>query len=189
MILLQLFLSFVKIGFLGFGGGMAILPMIYQEISEFSDMTQAEFANLVAVSQATPGPIAVNAATYVGYQEAGFLGSLVATVGVSIPALLLVVITVKLLTAFKESPVVKGAMMGIRPAAVGLVASAVVFIAIGTIFTAPLSSIRDMNSAAASLNFTAIAIAAVTFFLAVKFKLSPIKLILAMGVLGAVVLS
>ena len=71
MIYLELFLVFARIGIFGFGGGIAMLPMIYQGAQEFGLMSQAEFANLVAVSQVTPGPVAVNAATYVGYHCAG----------------------------------------------------------------------------------------------------------------------
>ena len=79
----NLFFTFFKIGIIGFGGGMAILPMIYQSVLTFSDMAPEEFANLFAISQATPGPIAVNAATFVGFKVAGVAGSAAATIGVA----------------------------------------------------------------------------------------------------------
>ena len=87
---LRLFLTFLKIGFVGFGGGMAILPLIYQGVSKFVPLSQSDFADLFGISQATPGPIAINAATFVGYKAAGILGSLSATLGVVIPSFLLV---------------------------------------------------------------------------------------------------
>ena len=90
MIYLQLFLVFAKIGLFGFGGGMAMLPMIYQGAKTFGLMSADEFSNLVAISQVTPGPIAVNAATYVGFNCAGYSGAAVATFGVALPSFILV---------------------------------------------------------------------------------------------------
>ena len=94
MIYLKLFLLFAKIGVVGFGGGNAMLPLIYQGANNLNLMSESEFSNLVAIAQVTPGPIAVNAATYVGYNTAGFAGALVATFGVALPSFVLVMISV-----------------------------------------------------------------------------------------------
>ena len=88
MIYLQLFVSYLKIGFFGFGGGYAMLSLIQNEIVEQRGwITVSQFADIVAISQMTPGPIAINSATYIGYTVAGFWGSVVATVAVCLPAL------------------------------------------------------------------------------------------------------
>ena len=92
MIFAKLFWAFFKIGAVGFGGGMAIVGMIYDTIRGFVSMTPSQYADIVAIAQVTPGPVAVNTATYVGYQTAGMLGSLVATLGVATPAFILVAI-------------------------------------------------------------------------------------------------
>jgi chromate transporter len=89
-IYLQLFLIFFRIGIFGFGGGMAMLPLMFQGVSYFGLMTKEEFADLVAISQVTPGPIAVNAATYAGFSVSGVAGAFFATLGVAIPAFILV---------------------------------------------------------------------------------------------------
>ncbi|MBR5739823.1 MAG: chromate transporter, partial [Firmicutes bacterium] len=114
----KLFLTFMKIGFVGFGGGMAILPLIYQGVSKFIYISQAEFADLFGISQATPGPIAINAATFVGYKAGGVAGSLVATLGVVIPSFILVLLTSSLLKKHRDNALVEGAFVGIRPVTV-----------------------------------------------------------------------
>ena len=96
-------------------------------------MTAEEFSKLVALSQVTPGPIAVNAATYVGYQCAGIPGATVATLGVVMPSVILVYIVTFFLVRFKQSDVLQGALSGIRPATIGLLLSAVVFLAQGSV--------------------------------------------------------
>lgn len=170
MIYLKLFLVFAKIGLFGFGGGMAMLPMIYQGAKSFGLMSADEFSNLVAISQVTPGPIAVNAATYVGYNCAGFAGALAATLGVALPSFLLVTLVFFFVTKFKESRLVKGAFDGIRPVTVGLIAAAVIFMG---------------QSAFAEFNLSVAAITLATVILVGKFKISPILIVVVSGVIGA----
>ena len=170
MIYLKLFLVFAKIGLFGFGGGMAMLPMIYQGAKSFGLMSADEFSNLVAISQVTPGPIAVNAATYVGYNCAGVPGALAATLGVALPSFVLVTLVFYVIQKFKESKLVSGAFAGIRPVTAGLIGAAVVFMG---------------QSAFASLNPASAIIALATIFLVGKLKLSPIVIVIASGVIGA----
>ena len=93
MTLAQLFVSYLKIGFFGFGGGYAMLSLIHSEVVVNHEwLTNGEFSDIVAISQMTPGPIAINSATYIGYEVAGIWGSVVATVAVSLPALTLMVL-------------------------------------------------------------------------------------------------
>lgn len=139
MIYLQLFWSFFKIGMFSFGGGYAMIPLIQEEIQAHGWVEAKEFADIVAISQMTPGPIAVNAATYIGVKTAGVLGSVFATLGVSLPSFILIVVIANFLVKFKESRVIESALKGIRPATTGLISSAVVFFAGMSIITANLS--------------------------------------------------
>jgi chromate transporter len=134
MKLLILLYVFFKVGLFSFGGGYAMLPMIYQEIGSFGFMPASEFSDIVALSQMTPGPIAVNAATYVGFKYAGFWGSVSATVGVCLPSFMLILIIAAFFYRFKESRVVQAVLSGIRPATVGMIATAVLFFAQTSIF-------------------------------------------------------
>ena len=133
MILWQLFLSYLKIGFFGFGGGYAMLSLIQNEVVvQHAWMTNAEFADIVAVSQITPGPIAINSATYVGYTVGmqlghpvyGMLGSVIATLAVCLPSLTLMILVARFFMRLKNNRLVEGAMRGMRPVVIGMIASA-----------------------------------------------------------------
>ena len=97
MIYLRLFAAFAKVGLLGFGGGLAIVRLIFDSIQPFMDMSREAFANIVAISQITPGPLAVNTATYVGYEAAGIGGAAAATLGVVIPEFIIMSIVCRML--------------------------------------------------------------------------------------------
>ena len=168
----SIFWTFIKIGIFGFGGGMAMLPLIYQGMSSLDLMTAKEFADLVAISQITPGPIAVNAATYVGYQELGIKGALVATLGVSIPAFLLVNLVFEFIKRFRESHLVKGLLMGITPATVAFILVAALIMAKATMFSLDTLKLVPVIMCIASL------------ILLEKFKVSPLLVLFIMGVLG-----
>ena len=125
MIYLQLFISYLKIGFFGFGGGYAMLSLIQNEIVEQRGwITVSQFADIVAISQMTPGPIAINSATYIGYTVAGFWGSVVATVAVCLPALTVMLALTKFFLKLKDNRYVHGVITGMRPVVVGMIAAA-----------------------------------------------------------------
>ena len=178
MIYLQLFLAFIKIGTFGFGGGIAMLPLIYQNAAHLSGMSEQEFSNLVAISQMTPGPIAVNAATYVGYDTAGLPGALIATFGVALPSFILVVLACIFIVKFKESVLVQGMLEGIRPMVAGLIFSAFLFLAAQAI--TPVFGPRMMIE---------LAICGASCVLLGKFKISPLIIVAGAGVIGALILS
>ncbi|MBQ1714733.1 MAG: chromate transporter [Firmicutes bacterium] len=186
MIYLRLFLTFLKIGFVGFGGGLAILPLIYQGVSKFTDITKEQFANFFGISQATPGPIAVNAATYVGFEAAGIPGSLCSTLGVILPSFLLVVIFTKFLKEHRDNRLVDGAFVGIRPVTLGMLLSGVWFIAEGALF---ISGGEGMLGVYQGVDLPALGMALISFGLSLSNKVGAIQLIIAMGALGAVVFS
>ena len=125
MIYLQLFISYLKIGFFGFGGGYAMLSLIQHEIVEEQGwITVSQFADIVAISQMTPGPIAINSATYIGYTIGGFWGSVVATVAVCLPALTVMLALTKFFLKLKDNRYVHGIITGMRPVVVGMIAAA-----------------------------------------------------------------
>lgn len=124
-LLLQLFVSYLKIGFFGFGGGYAMLSLIHSEVVVRNGwLTNGEFSDIVAISQMTPGPIAINSATYIGYEVAGVLGSLTATVAVCLPALTIMMLITRFFLRLKDNRYVQGVVMGMRPVVVGMIAAA-----------------------------------------------------------------
>lgn len=150
MIFLELFFTFLKIGAFTFGGGYAMLPLIQKEVLAHQWMEMDSLVNFVAVSESTPGPFAVNMATYVGSEMGGqvqgipswlgsILGSACATFGVVLPSLIIIIIVAKCYLAFQNSRVVKGCMTGLRPVTVGLIGSAVITIAFTVFFPAGLT--------------------------------------------------
>jgi chromate transporter len=185
---INLFLIFFHIGLFGFGGGYGMLPLIYQSVQEFGIMTAAEFSRLVALSQVTPGPIAVNAATYVGFDYAGIAGAAVATVGVTLPSFLLVLIVMHFIRKFEESKAMNAVLGGIRPAAVGLIASAVIFLAETSLFNGPVLSMQLIENAKEYINLLPCVIFAGTLLMAGKFNIGPIKLTILAGIVGALVI-
>ncbi len=126
MIYLQLLYSYLKIGFFGFGGGYAMLSLIHNEtVVKHTWLTEQEFADIVAVSQVTPGPIAINSATYVGYSVTGDIwGSLIATVAVCLPALTVMLLVTRFYMKLSGNRLVTGAMRGMQPMIVGMIAAA-----------------------------------------------------------------
>ncbi len=126
MIYLQLFLVYIKIGLLGFGGGYAMLSLIQEEVvTKHRWLTTQEFTDIVAVSQMTPGPIGINSATYIGYTVTQSVwGSVVASLAVMLPSFVLVMLISLSFARFKKSPHVEALFMGIRPASVGLIVAA-----------------------------------------------------------------
>ena len=125
MILLQLFISYLKIGFFGFGGGYAMLSLIHSEVVVRNAwLTNGQFSDIVAISQMTPGPIAINSATYIGYEVAGVWGSVVATVAVCIPALTLMMLITRFYIRLRNNRFMAGAIAGMRPVVIGMIAAA-----------------------------------------------------------------
>ena len=125
MIYLQLFLSYLKIGFFGFGGGYAMLSLIQNEIVEQRGwLTATQFADIVAVSQITPGPIAINSATYIGYTVAGFGGSMIATFAVCLPSLTLMLLLTRFFLRHRENRYIQTVVKAVTPIVVGMIASA-----------------------------------------------------------------
>ena len=121
MIYLKLFLIFFKIGAFTFGGGYAMLPLIQQEVLSQGWMDLEQLVNFIAVSESTPGPLAVNLSTYIGAETGGLLGSFCATIGVVLPSFVIILLVAKFYQAFQTNTLVKGCMNGLRPTVVGMI--------------------------------------------------------------------
>ena len=164
-----------------------MLPLIYKEIQTLSLIPVQEFSDIVAISQMTPGPIAVNAATYIGYKSAAFSGAAFATIGVALPSFIIILLIDSFFTKFKENKIVKEVISGIRPATVGMIASAVIFFAEASIFKGELSEINWLEPLK-SVNIPALVIFILTIIGVTKFKISPITLTILAGIIGGLIL-
>ena len=187
MILLKLFLTFLKIGAVSFGGGYAMIPLMRDEALGNGWLTDEEFLNFVAVSESTPGPIAVNMATFIGSSQAGFWGSLCSTIGVVLPSFIIILIISCLIKNLLKKSGVQAALGGVRPTVVGLI--------VGTGCVMFLSVIMNVNTLAnissdfsfdykALIVFAIVAVAAILYKKLRKKALSPIVLILASAIMG-----
>ena len=129
MILLRLFWEFFKTGLFAVGGGMATLPFLYDMSARTGWFTQARLADMIAVSESTPGPIGVNMATYVGFETAGVPGAVVATLGLICPSIIIILLIARVLKQFRESKTVDAVFYGLRPCSIALIAAAGLLVA------------------------------------------------------------
>ena len=180
MLYLQLFYTFFKIGLFGFGGGYAMLSMIQGEVvTRYGWLTSQEFTDIVAISQMTPGPIGINSATYVGFTATGSVwGSIIATLAVVLPSFILMLAISKFFLKYQKHPVVEAVFSGLRPAVVGLLASAALVLMNAENFSSPK---EDMYSFIISC-----LIFLVAFVGTRKYKINPILMIVACGLAGLI---
>ena len=180
MLYLQLFYTFFKIGLFGFGGGYAMLSMIQGEVvTRHGWLTSQEFTDIVAISQMTPGPIGINSATYVGFTATGSVwGSIIATLAVVLPSYILMLAISKFFLKYQKHPVVEAVFSGLRPAVVGLLASAALVLMNAENFSSPK---EDMYSFIISC-----LIFLVAFIGTRKYKINPILMIVACGIAGLI---
>lgn len=184
---LRLLWVFFRIGAVGFGGGYAMMSMIIDEAIKFS-VTAEELASLTALDMVVPGPIAINAATFVGYLSGGFWGSLFATVGVSLPSFIIVSIVMRFLDRYRENKIMQSFLNGVKPAAVGLIASAAVTIGAGVLLLPEASISSLFTNPLGTISIVGFIIFVLAAFGNIKLKLNPIILTLVAGVVGAFLL-
>ncbi len=191
-ILFELFFSFFKIGLVSFGGGYAMVSIIQKEVTVKGWLTAAEYARVVTISQMTPGPIAVNTATYVGAKVCdssplfSLCGSFVATLGVSLPSFIIMLVVAGTLKKLSDSNALKWVMGGIRPAVIGFMLAAVIFFG-KLAFLKTGAAINQTAGVAAimgSLNPVGIMIGITAFVLHHKFAVGPINIIIITGIAG-----
>lgn len=143
MILLDLFLTFLLIGAVSFGGGYGMISLVREQVLAHGWLTESEFLDMIAVSESTPGPLAVNMATFIGSSQAGFPGALVATLGVVLPALLIILLIAAVLKNLLRYRGVEAFLSGVRPTVVGLILGTAVVLGLATLFS--LGSLRDTS--------------------------------------------
>lgn len=179
LLCLKLFATFFKIGLFTFGGGYAMLPMMREAVLVNNWATESDLVNYIAVSESTPGPFAINMATYIGTEQAGFFGAFFATLGVVLPSFIIIIIVAKCYEKFQSSKIVKGCMSGLKPAVVGLIGAAAISIAVTVLFPHGIS--REVFS---GFNiYISLAIFALMALLAFK-KVHPILIICMSAVIG-----
>lgn len=182
MILLQLFLEFFKIGLFCFGGAFGMIPLISETVLAHGWLTETQFYDFIGVCESTPGPIAVNMATYVGAAQAGLLGSLVATLGVVLPSFLIILLIASVLRNFTDNPYFKAFLKGVKPVIAALILSTGVILLIQTTGLAQWHSLQpDWISIGI---FAALCGIWLLYPRLMKKKLSSITMILISAVLG-----
>ena len=185
MIYLQLFFTFLKVGAFAFGGGYAMLSLIGDSVLAYGWMDEAELLNFVGVETVIPGPIAVNMATYIGYEQAGLLGAILATVGVVLPSCIIILIVAALVNNLLKYPPVKAFITGMRPALGGLILSVAATMGLTVFFG--FDSVRNMR---VSWDWRTLAVLAVLVAVRVVWKrwkkkeFSSILLVMISGALG-----
>jgi chromate transporter len=177
MRLLQLFWLCLRVGLFTFGGGMAIVPLVQQSLVSEGFMTMDESIDMIAVSQMTPGPFAVNAATFAGTKLAGFPGAVLATLGMTLPSVLITLLVARFFFSFHKRPAVRAALGGIRPAVLALITGAVWS-------TAQAALILPGGGA----DIWGLVMALAVFALLQRTKVSPALLLLLCGAVGAAAL-
>lgn len=185
MSLLALFKAFFEIGMFSFGGGMAAIPLVQEGIVvQRGWLTMTQFTDLITIAEMTPGPIAVNSATFVGMQLFGLPGAIAATAGCILPSIILVSLLAMAYAKYKEIFWIKGALQGLRPAVVALIASAGL-----TIFFLAVFGTAEVFDGGARFNLIGFLLFAAGFFALRKWKVSPIQTMLLCGLCGGALYS
>ena len=168
----QLFYAYTKIGIFGFGGGYAMLSLIQHEVvDKYHWLSLAEFTDVIAISQMTPGPIGINSATYIGYTVTGNVwGAILATVAVSLPSFLMVLAISMFFAKVRENRYVSAAFTGLRPVTIGLIAAAALVLMNGDNF----------------IDYKSVLIFVAAFMLSWKFNVHPILMICLAGIAGVI---
>lgn len=181
MIFWQLFLSFIQVGLFSIGGGYAAIPLIQsQVVAEHGWMTMSEFTDLVTIAEMTPGPIAINSATFIGTRIAGPLGAIIATFGCVLPSCIIVSLLFFIYTRYKNVLALQSILAALRPAVVALIASA-------GLFMFAVSVLNGDSIATAGINPSGLMIFAIAFFILRRFRKNPIAIMIGCGVAQLVI--
>lgn len=185
MIYLELFFSFLQIGLFSIGGGYAAIPLIQNQVVDTNQwLTMTQFADIITIAEMTPGPIAINSATFVGIQVAGIPGAIISTIGCVFPSCVIVLILAYIYYRFKELNMVKGVLAGLRPAVVAMIASAGVSLVIMAMYGQ-----RELPANLTSINYISVAIFVVALTILRKFKVNPIYIMAGAGATGIIMYS
>lgn len=197
MTFLLLFIEFFKIGFFSVGGGLATIPFLQQIANRYDWFDLSMLSDMIAVAESTPGPIGINMATYSGFQAGhqfgllgGVAGGIIATMGIVIPAIIVIALISKAYRKFKQNPLVESAFYGIRPVVTGMIASAALLLLqqglLNGAVPAYTSFTQWVGDIFSIIDIKAVILFAVVFICLKKFKLHPVIFIVASGVIGAI---
>ncbi|MBR1983076.1 MAG: chromate transporter [Clostridia bacterium] len=185
-LLLDLFLTFLKIGVVSFGGGYAMIPLLTDEVLVHAWLTEAEILNFIAVSESTPGPVAINMATFIGASQGGFIGAILATLGVVLPAFSIILLIASVIGGLLKYAGVKAFLNGVRPVVTGLITATGLWLILSvTITLKNVYTPIDIDYKAIII-FGIIAVTHIVYKKITKKKISPILLIILSAVLGIV---
>ena len=184
MILLRLFFEFFKTGLFSVGGGLATLPFLYEMSDKTGWFTHGDIADMIAISESTPGAIGINMATYAGHKTADIIGGITATIGLAMPSVLIILLIASFLKKFDENPIVKNAFYGLRPASVAMITAAGLNVAkVALVDTAAFSETRHPGDL---FVWKAVILAVILFIARKKIKVHPIVFIAAAAAVGIV---
>ena len=185
MILIELFWSFIQIGLFSIGGGYAAMPLIQNQVVDIHPwLTMTQFADIMTIAEMTPGPIAINSATFVGIQVAGLPGAIVATLGCVVPSCIIVLTLAYVYYRFRGLSIVQGILTGLRPAVVAMIASAGLSLLIMALYGE-----RAIPTDVFRLDFIALVLFSAGFFVLRKWKLSPLWVMAGCGAAGVILYS
>ena len=182
--LLLLFWEFFKTGLFAIGGGLATIPFLYDIAARYDWFTEGQLADMLAISESTPGPIGINAATFAGYHAAGVLGGVVATIAVVLPSFVIILLISKAYQRFRSSALVNSAFETVRPAAVGLIGAAGMKLIEAAIF--PGSTVTSISGALSEVSWIALVLVLICAVVAYKVKKHPLWFIGAGAAVGLV---
>lgn len=171
----DLFMMFIRVGLVSFGGGYAVIPIIQHEVTEKGWLTSAEFQQTVALAGMAPGSIATNAATLIGYRTAGYIGAAVSTTGMILPSLVVIVLLSALFYRMHDNLWVKSSLYGLRPVTTGLI----IYAAIHFGYPSEVASISRVW-------LGTLLISGVCLFLLLKYKLHPLLILSVAGAAGII---
>lgn len=182
MTLLTLLVSMLQIGLFSFGGGYASLPLIQAQIVELHGwLTQSELSDIITIAEMTPGPLAINAATFVGIRTAGFVGALAATLGCVLPSCVIVLLLAKVYEKYRSLNAMQDVLSALRPAVVAMIASAGAGLLLQALFAGGVPSLRAEN-----IDFLSLGIFALSMLLLKKCKCGPIVVMGTAGLVGLI---
>lgn len=186
MIYLKLLWEFAKIGLFSFGGGYAMIPMLQRLVTEYAWLTNEQLSDIIVVAEMTPGPIAVNTATFVGYKIGGVLGGIIATTGVALPSMLIIFAVSGLIIKYNRHPGKIMMFYGLRPVVLGLIMAAAFVIARTALFTEQTMAVFTelFKNPVHTVSIGAVVILALALVSQLKFKLNPILTLVFGGITG-----
>lgn len=182
-ILFELLITFFKIGIFTFGGGYAMIPLITEEVIAKNWMDTAQLIDFIAISESTPGPFAVNIATFIGFNQYGILGSLFATLGVVLPSYIIIIFIAKAFHRFATNKYVVGFLKGVKPVVVGVIFSVAITFLLKSIFAVSIFDLLDIE-----FKWSSLLIFAVVFIMTrIWKKIHPIYIVLVSGLMGLII--